>query len=124
MLEDLSAEDYTRFRQVKREFVEEAMAFANVMRKLRYDAKHIGLELAVGGYVYLCLYNGYTISGLINRKLNQQRVGSFKILEKIGTLVYRLELPLVMKIHSVISIAQLESFSASDADPYRRSRSD
>ena len=93
------------------------------MRKLRYDAKHIELKLVVDDYVYLCFYNDYIISNLTNQKLHQQRVNSFKILKKIDTLIYRLKLPLVMKIHSVIFIAQLKSSSSSDADLYRRSRS-
>ena len=123
MLENLSAKNYSRFRQIKREFAEKAMTFVNIMRKLRYDAKHIDFELIVGGYVYLCFYNDYTISDLINRKLNQQRVGFFKILKKIGTLIYRLELSFVMKIYSIIFITQLKSSSALNADSYRRSRS-
>ena len=55
--------------------------------------------------------------------MHQQRVNSFKILKKIDTLIYRLKLSSVMKIHSMIFITQLKSFSTFDADFYRRSRS-
>ena len=123
MLKNLSIENYFRFRQVKREFVEKTMIFVNVMKKLRYDAKHIDLKLIVNDYAYLCFYNDYIISDFTNQKLHQQRVNFFKILKKIDTLIYRLKLSFVMKIHSVIFIAQLKSFSASDANLYRRSRS-
>ena len=121
-LEDLPAEDYDRLRQVKRESAEEAMAFANVMHKVRYDASHTSVEFKVGGYAYLTLHAGYTIPGLRNRKLSQQRAGPFKITEKVGTLAYRLELPPVMGIHPVISIAQLEPSPPPDSDPYHRPR--
>ena len=126
MLEDLPPQDYSKLRQVKRESAEEAIAFANVMHKRRYDGMHtdISAKLTVGSYAYLRLFNGYTIPGLDSRKLNQQRVGPFKILARIGTLAYRLELPPVMTIHPVISIAQLEPAPAPGADPYKRPRPD
>ena len=124
MLEHLPAEDYSRLRQIKRESAEEAMAFANVMHKRRYDDAHTDVQLKIGGYAFLKLHAGYTIPGLNNHKLSQQRAGPFKITDKVGTLAYRLELPPVMQIHPVISIAQLEPAPAPDSDPYRRPRPD
>ena len=122
LLEDLPAEDYSRLRQIKRESAEEAMAFANVMHKLRYDANHAAANIKIGGKAFLRLHAGYTISGLINEKLSQQRVGPFKVLAKVGTLAYKLELPPIMQIHPVISIAQLEP-APEGADPYNRFKS-
>ena len=124
MLKNLPAENYNRLRQVKRKTAEETMAFANAMRKLRYNASHTDLQLTVGGYAYLCLYNGYIIPDLTNKKLNQQRVDPFKVLKKIDTLAYRLELPPIMTIHPIISIAQLKPAPPPNADPYRRPRPD
>ena len=123
LLKNLPTKNYNRLRQIKRKSVEEVMTFVNVMRKLRYDAAHIELKLTVDDYVYLCLYHDYTILDLINKKLNQQRVDFFKILKKINTLTYRLELSSIMQIHSMISKTQLKSASTSDVDLYRRSRS-
>ena len=99
------------------------MIFVNVMRKLRYNATHIELKLAIDDYVYLCFYRDYTISNFINKKFNQQPVDFFKILKKINTLIYRFELSSIMQIHSMISIIQLKSTSTSNVDFYRRSRS-
>ena len=48
---------------------------------------------------------------------------SFKVLQKIDHLVYRLELSLVMKIHSIISVAQLKPSATTVAgalDRYER----
>ena len=95
------------------------------MHKRRYDDMHIDIfvKLTVSSYVYLRFFNEYIISGLNSRKLNQQRIESFKILIRIDTLTYRLELFSVMIIHSAIFIAQLKSASTSDANFYRRSKS-
>ena len=71
MLKNLSTKNYHRFRQIKREFVEKIVIFVNVMRKLRYDATHSKLKLTINDYAYFCFYHDYTISNLINKKLNQ-----------------------------------------------------
>ena len=124
MLKNLSTKNYNRLRQVKRKSVEKTMIFVNVMRKLRYDAVHIDLKLIVDDYAYLCLYNDYIIFDFINRKLNQQRIDFFKILNKIDTFAYRFQLSSIMIIHSVIFITQLKSSSSFNANFYRRSRFD
>ena len=124
MLKNLSTKNYNRLRQVKRESIEKAMIFVNVMKKLRYDVAHIDLKLIVDDYAYFCLYNDYIIFDFINRKFNQQRIDFFKILKKIDALVYRFQLFSIMTIHSMIFIIQLKFSSSFDANFYRRSRFD
>ena len=53
---------------------------------------------------YLRLYYNYKIFKLVNYKLYNQRIESFKILEKINKLAYRLKFLSLMKIYSVIFI--------------------
>ena len=120
LLEDLPPEDYDRLRQIHRDAADEATSFANAMSKRRYDKKHTALHLKEGSYAYLKLHHGYKIPGLTNRKLSQQRAGPFKVLQKVGSLAYRLELPPTMRIHPVISVAQLEP--CPQGDPYDRPR--
>ena len=115
----LPVEDFHKLRIIKREEADDAMSFASTIMKARYDSKHLDLRLKEGDQVFLKLHHGYSIPGLANRKLSQQRVGPFKVLSKIGTLAYKLELPPVMKIHPVISVAQLEP-AASGPDRYGR----
>ena len=122
MLSDLPAEDWDRLRLIMREEAENALGFAAVTAKIRYDKKHKPVDLKVGDYAYLRLHHGYTLPGVENRKLSQQRAGPFKIIRRIGHLAYQLELPPVMNIHPVISIAQLEPAPAPEADPYQRPR--
>ena len=45
--------------------------------------------------------------------------GLFRVLEKIGKLAYRLELPETWEIHKIVSIAHLEPTPAEE-DPYHR----
>lgn len=105
LLKDLPTKDYNRLRQIKRDTADEAIAFTNAVSKIRYNKKHTALHLKEGSYAYLKLHHGYKVPGLTNRKLSQQHAGPFKILEKVGNLAYRLELPPTMRIHPVVSIA-------------------
>ena len=71
--------------------------------------------------MYLYLHYKYKISRVKNYKLHNQRVDLFKILEKMKRLAYRLDLPSLMKIYSMISVAQLE-LARSTSDPYERTQ--
>lgn len=118
---DLSKEAYHSLRLAKREEADDAIAFANVFMKLRYDSKHLAVNFKPGEEAFLNLHHGYTIPGLSNRKLAQQRVGPFKIIDKVGRLAYRLQLPPLMRIHPVVSVAQLEPAATTKGpDPYGR----
>ena len=111
MLTNLSSENYNQLRQIKRENVEIAMTFVNALNKARYDAIHKTLKLKIDDKAYLRLHHDYIISSLFNHKLSKQRVKFFFIIEKIDNLAFRLQLFFVMKIHSVVSIAQLKSIT-------------
>lgn len=116
---DLPPEDFSRLRQMKREQAEDALAFANILAKSYYDSSHKPINIPKGSMMYLRLHHGYKIPGLTNHKLHNQRVGPFKVLEKIGKLAYLLELPPVMRMHPVVSVAQLEP-GHTLPDPYDR----
>ena len=119
-MKNLSTEDYDRLRLVKRDQIEDVVVFVNVMHKLRYDKVYKNIKLIVESYVFLRLHVEYIILDQNNKKLNQQRMKLFKILEKIDHFVYRLKLSSVIKIHSVIFIAQLKSALSSIDDSYHR----
>ena len=57
----------------------------------------------------LQLHWDYTLSELINQKIEQQFVESFKMIEYIEQLTYYLDLLFNWKIYNIISIAYLES---------------
>jgi hypothetical protein len=116
---DVDVQDLDRLRMVKRIEADDAMAFANIAIKSRYDKLHKRLRLKAGSQVFLRLHHGYKIPG-VHHKYGNQRVGPFKIIEKVGKLAYRLELPPNMHIHPVVSVAQIEPALDPADDPYQR----
>ena len=107
-LEDLPPADFATMRGIVRKEVQDAVAFANAKMKHRYDAGHRPISFKPGDKVMLRLHRGYKVPGQENRKFSHQREGPFKVLERVGSLAYRLELPPVYRIHPVISVAHLE----------------
>ena len=106
-------------RTVFRQEAADAIAFANITSKIRYDLTHKPINMRVGDEAYIRLHHGYRLPG-IHKKLGLQRVAPFKVLERIGTLAYRLQLPgNWTKVHPVISIAMLEP-KPKGKDPYDR----
>jgi hypothetical protein len=80
-------------------------SFANEKRKHH--------EYNVGDQVWLLATNIRT--NRPSKKLDHKRLGPFKIVERIGKLAYRLDLPSTMKIHNVFHISLLEP---SHANPF------
>ena len=101
---------------------QDAIAFAALKMKDQYDSKHSARFFEVGDLVNLRLHHGYRVPGITSKKVGPQLVGPFRVLERIGRLAYRLELPDTMRIHNVISVAHLEPATDPEADPYRRRR--
>jgi hypothetical protein len=56
---------------------------------------------------------------LMSKKLGQQYAGPFKVIERVGRLAYRLEIPEHWSVHNVFSIAHLEPDTPGN-DPYNR----
>jgi hypothetical protein len=98
----------------------DALDYAAMNMKFHYDRRHTAMFLAPGDWALLRLHRGYNIPSATNRKLDQQYAGPFKVLEKIGRLAYRLQIPDHWRIHDVFSIAQLEPAPAPGSDPYNR----
>ena len=120
MLTNLFFENYNQLRQIKRENVEVVMIFVSALSKARYDEIHKTMKFKIDDKMYLRLHHDYIIFDLFNHKLTKQRVRSFFIIEKMNNLVFKLQLFFVMKIHSVVLIAQLKLIT-SNSNSYDRS---
>src|SRR5947207_11117852 len=83
-----------------------------------YNKHHISLLLNSDDLVMLKLHHRYHMSDVKNKKLSIQQVRCFSIKQQVFSLVYKLELSLNMKIHSIISVTNFESLS-SDKDLYK-----
>lgn len=102
-----------------------AIVFSQMNAKSIYDEKHLALFMKSNDYVMIRLHYDYDISSIIilRKKLNQQYVESFKILERVDRLTYRLELSQYWRIHLVLLVAQLK-FTFFKNDSFHRSRFD
>src|SRR5204862_7141015 len=102
----------------------DALGFASMNMKYYYDRCHTATFLAPGDYALLRLHKGYDLPSELNSKLSQQYAGPFKVLEKVGHLAYRLQLPDHWQIHDVFTIAQLEPAPPPGSDPYNHTAYD
>lgn len=107
---------------VGRTTASDAIAFATMSHKHHYDRSHQPLFLKVVEYALLRLHKGYSIPSTlgVTKKFTQQYVGPFKVLEKVGRLAYRLDIPSDWRIHPIFSILQLEPSPAPTDDPFAR----
>ena len=111
-------------QRIARSDAADAIAFAQMNAKWQYDQKHKPLTMQIGDWALLRLHRGYNISSTarIGRKLSQQYVGPFRIVERVGSLAYKLDIPDNWRIHPVFTIAQLEPCSSSTDDAFKRIR--
>lgn len=105
--------------QLRKE-AKDSVDFAHVVYKKNYNRAHQPLFLEVNNLVLLHLHKGYKIPATerIITKLIQQYIGPFKIIKRVGKLVYWLQILYHWKIHPVFTIAQLELYTI--GDPFER----
>ena len=98
----------------------ECLKYAAMQMKDYYDRRHQPKHFDVGDKVLLRIGRGYNIpvNDAISRKLGQQYAGLFTVVERVGRLAYRLQLPPTWRIHPVISVQHLEP--APSPDPFNR----
>lgn len=73
---------------------------------------------------YLKLNYNYYLFEKFNRKLFSQKYDPFLVKCRIEQLMYKLELLLIRRVHSIILVIQLKSILSANANSYYRSRLD
>ena len=109
-------------RNIARLKVADAITFAQIYIKYYYNRRYYSQFFRKGDYTLLRLYRRYDISiiKLTKRKYGLQFIESFKILERIDRLIYRLNIPDTQKVYSVFLIAQLKVYPDLKENPYVR----
>ncbi|PNX54976.1 hypothetical protein L195_g048599, partial [Trifolium pratense] len=93
---------------------------AQQIMKSNADKKRKEAEFKEGDMVLVRLqpYRQHSAALRKNKKLSMRYFGPFKVLAKVGTVAYKLELPISAKIHPVFHISQLKEFKGGADEPY------
>lgn len=96
--------------------------FAFTNHKKHYNRNYLSIFMKVRDRVMLKLYKSYLIfsSIMIIKKLTQQYIGLFQIIQKVDWLTFKLKVLNHQKIRPIFSIAQFEPISNLSEDLFWR----
>ena len=99
----------------------DAISFALANHKEYYNRNHQPLFIKIGDWAIIKLYKGYSIPSSVGvtKKLTQQYVGPVRIIERVGRLAYKLDVPNDWKIHLVFFVTQLEPAPSLTKNPFQ-----
>ncbi|KAL4010950.1 hypothetical protein IC575_027992 [Cucumis melo] len=113
-----TVEEMLQERDIVLVSLREHLRLAQEQMKMYADRKRRAVEFSVGEYVFLRIrpYRQITVRSRRNEKLTPRSFGPYKIVERIGPVAYRLQLPENSRIHPVFHVSQLRKMVGQHED--------
>ena len=106
-----AVEDHIEHQQQVLQLLKDNFTLTHNRMKQQVDQHHIEISFDVGDWVFLRLQPYKTISltqAKKDNKLSPKYYGPYKVLQKIGTMTYKLELPATSRVHPVFHVSCLK----------------
>jgi hypothetical protein len=116
---DTEAQDFLVVRQQMLTQLKENLSQAQARMKKYADLKRTERKLDIGDMVYIKM-QPYRMAAFGIRqsiKLTSKFYGPFRVLEQIGKLAYKLQLPAGVKIHPMFHVSQLKKHLGANVVP-------